>query len=414
VARNPPPIQARAARPFSLVRPRPDVGGGLSEAVLLDLRPHPAFIVLRSWGVLLMAGVAGWLAWWLGGRFAAPATGAFAAAGTGAVAIFLLVWNALVWGSRRYQLTTRRLIRTAGVIDRSTVEIPLERVQHLEFYRSFSERLLGLGSLGFSTAGSAWTDMVWLMIDHPQERLAQVRAAIREGSGAAMPDGEGGGGSGPRAGAGRQLEGKGGNEGEGRLPIIGLAGGIGAGKSEVARILEQLGCLVIDSDQQARQALDRAEVREQLVQWWGPGILKPDGAVDRSQIAKIVFAHEDQRRRLERLIHPLVRARRGDLIRDARAAGARAAVVDAPLLFEAGVDEECDAVIFVDAPRALRLRRVREHRGWTEAELSRRERAQLPLEEKKQRSTHLVSNTGDRDALAADVERVLTSIAGGG
>jgi dephospho-CoA kinase len=272
------------------------------------------------------------------------------------------------------------------------------------------------------------------MIEHPQDHLLQARAAIGAGSAppapppaphALDPGPESGGESSPPASThphtpfptpAAQVKRAGRPGGDRPLPIVGLAGGIGAGKSEVASILERLGCFVIDSDQQARQALDRPEVREQLIQWWGRGILKPSPnkeAIDRSQVARIVFAHEDQRRRLEGLIHPLVRARREDLIRDARAAGARAAVIDAPLLFEAGVDEECDAIIFVDAPRAMRVQRVRENRGWDEAELDRRERAQLPLEEKRRRSTHLVTNGGDRDALAEQVAHVLTSITGG-
>jgi dephospho-CoA kinase len=190
------------------------------------------------------------------------------------------------------------------------------------------------------------------------------------------------------------------------IPVVGIAGGIGSGKSAVARILSELGAVVIDSDTQAKAALEQPEVRAELARWWGPGVLHPDGSVDRKRIADIVFHHERERQRLEALIHPLVRQSRAALIRQARAAGAPLAVIDAPLLFEAAVDAECDAVIFVDTPRDLRLDRLAASRGWDDAELSRRERSQLPLQEKRRRSTHTVTNFGDPAALRAQVEAV--------
>jgi dephospho-CoA kinase len=235
-------------------------------------------------------------------------------------------------------------------------------------------------------AGAAARATGWAMQNQP--RAQQDRAGARSGQG-------------PVAGRGD------------RLPVIGLAGGIGSGKSEVARLLAARGCYVIDSDAAAREVLQRPEVRDELVRWWGRGILGTDGSVDRRAVAKIVFADPEERRRLEGLVHPLVRARRGELIEEARRRGAPAAVIDAPLLFEAEVDRECDAVIFVDAPRQERLRRVRESRGWSKEELERREGAQMPLEEKRRRSTYVVENAGDREALGRAVAEVLGRIVGG-
>lgn len=185
------------------------------------------------------------------------------------------------------------------------------------------------------------------------------------------------------------------------IVVIGIAGGVGSGKSEVTRAFERLGAVVIDSDAQARAALEQPEVKAELVRWWGEGVLGADGGVDRKAVADIVFRDERERKRLEGLIHPLVRSRREEIIRGARARGAKVAVIDAPLLFEAGVDAECDAVVFVDAPRDIRLARVRTSRGWDEAELDRRERNQLALKEKRARSRYVIENTGDR----ADLER---------
>ncbi len=196
----------------------------------------------------------------------------------------------------------------------------------------------------------------------------------------------------------------------GRPMVIGLVGGIGAGKSAVAKILADLGCIVSDSDAQARAALDEPAVREQLITWWGKEILSPDGRVDRAKVAKIVFDRPRDRQRLEGLIHPRVRAERQRTYEFAEQSGAPAVVIDAPLLFEANVDQECDAVIFVDAPPAQRLARVRESRGWDESELTRRESAQLSLEEKKARSGYVVVNDADLAALRDRVGEVFERI----
>lgn len=381
-----------------------------AEQAILRIRPHAMFIILRSAGIITLVIAVAAVMFWLTDLFRAPvgiAKGA-AMAAAGILAL-LLIWNTLAWSMRSYSLTTRRLIRDAGVLRRSRLEIPLDRIQHIQMYRSLRERLFGLGTLGFSTAGTASTEMVWLMIDRPEERLAQVRAAIENAPGASAapaPRQERPSSETPAASPAPAPP----HPPAADLPVIGLAGGIGSGKSEVARIFESLGCFVIDSDKQARAALDRPEVRDQLIRWWGRAILKDSGEVDRSEIARIVFADARERRRLESLVHPLVRARRAELIADALARRAVAAVIDAPLLFEAGVDQECDAVVFVDTPRDLRLKRLRQSRGWSEAELERREQAQMRLDEKRRRSSYIIANTGDREVLARQVEQVLADV----
>jgi dephospho-CoA kinase len=193
--------------------------------------------------------------------------------------------------------------------------------------------------------------------------------------------------------------------------VIGLAGGIGSGKSLVAAILAELGCIVIDLDREARAALDRPDVREELQRWWGPGVFGPDGRVDRSRVAAIVFKDEGERRRLEGLIHPLVKATRGEMVGRAADAGAPAVVVDAPLLFEAGVDKECDVVVFVDAPLGARLERVRATRGWGPEELQRRESVQWGLDVKRRLADHVVVNDTGPDDLRARVAAVFQTIA---
>lgn len=192
--------------------------------------------------------------------------------------------------------------------------------------------------------------------------------------------------------------------------VIGIAGGIGAGKSAVAAEFAQLGCLVIDSDREARALLRRDDVRKTLVEWWGRGVLDSTGEVDRSAVARIVFSDEAQRKRLEGLTHPMLRSNRETVKALAKERGAPAVILDAPLLFEAGLDAECDAVVFVDTPRPERLRRVVEARGWDEAELARRENSQWPLEDKRRRSDYVLRNDRDEATLRQGVARVLDEI----
>lgn len=188
--------------------------------------------------------------------------------------------------------------------------------------------------------------------------------------------------------------------------VIGLAGGIGSGKSAVARAFAGLGCVVIDSDEEAHAAIDRPDVRDELKRWWGPAVIGTDGRIDRARVAQIVFRDETQRRRLEGLVHPLLRTTRASIIEEARRAGAPAVILDAPLLYEAGLEGECDVVVFVAAPREERLERVRRSRGWDEAELDRREKNQMPLELKMRDADHVLSNASAEADLVARVAEV--------
>lgn len=194
-----------------------------------------------------------------------------------------------------------------------------------------------------------------------------------------------------------------------RIPVIGLCGGIGAGKSAVAGILADLGCVVSDSDRDAREVLADPEVLEVLRGWWGDDVVGTDGRLDRSRIAGRVFGDDSERARLEGLVHPRLHRLREARFR-AAAADTRALVIDAPLLFEAELDAQCDAVLFIDAPLRRRVDRVVGGRGWDEAELHRRERAQIPLDEKRSRATHVIENHGTAMELEAGVRTVLDRI----
>jgi len=192
-------------------------------------------------------------------------------------------------------------------------------------------------------------------------------------------------------------------------PTIGIAGGIGSGNSTVARILSRLGCEVCISDDAARAVLAAPEVRSAIIARAGPAVAAPDGTIDRAALGRAIFVDAALRADIERIMHPRIEAlRRAQFAR--APLSTRAFIIDAPLLFEVGLERECDAVIFVDAPREHRLARVRSTRGWDDAELARREASQIPLDEKRRRSTDVVENSGDPAALEAIVARALDAI----
>ncbi len=196
-----------------------------------------------------------------------------------------------------------------------------------------------------------------------------------------------------------------------RKPVIGLIGGIGSGKSLVARCLAQFGCAVIDADALAREALQSLDVRRQLTAWWGPDVLDGEGRVDREAVAARVFEDESQLRRLEGLIHPKVHQQRQHLRAQHQADPSVVAIVeDCPLLIEAGLDGACDAIIFVRASRPVRLRRVAEDRGWSPEELARREKRQAPLDIKARRADYVIDNDAGVDQCCAQARRVLSQI----
>jgi len=199
------------------------------------------------------------------------------------------------------------------------------------------------------------------------------------------------------------------------IPIIGITGGIGSGKSHVARLFGELGCAVIDSDAQVHAAYRDPAVLQELRQWWGDEVLKADGTINRAAVAKRVFGDPRQRQRLEALVHPIVeRARNREMLDvvDSASGGAQplAFVWDTPLLFEAGLREKCDAVVFVDAPRAVRLDRVAKTRGWGPEELARRENSQWPLDKKKNLSDDVIRNAAEAEDPRSQVRQVLSRI----
>jgi len=181
-------------------------------------------------------------------------------------------------------------------------------------------------------------------------------------------------------------------------PILGLIGAIGAGKSTAAACLAELGGEVVDCDALGHEAIELPAVKSKLVARWGEGILKDGGGINRRTVGRIVFGDPAERAALEAEMFPaiadLVKARLASLD-----ASVRFAVLDAAVLLEAGWKAMCDRIVYIDAPKDVRLARLAARSGWTADELDRREAAQWSSERKMQSSDAVISNTGTRDAL---------------
>ncbi len=196
-------------------------------------------------------------------------------------------------------------------------------------------------------------------------------------------------------------------------PIIGLVGGVSSGKSVVADMLADCGCGVIDADSLAHQCLDTPDCIKKIQEWWGESVIASHGVPRSKKIAEIVFADPAELKRLEDLLYPLIAARQKVMIADYVADDSILGIVlDAPKLYEAGVDKLCDAVIFVKANQATRISRVVGIRGWTDFQLAQRERMQDSLAMKEERSDYVVKNDSDLGALRSQVEQTFSSILG--
>jgi len=203
-------------------------------------------------------------------------------------------------------------------------------------------------------------------------------------------------------------------------PVIGLIGGIGGGKSQVSGMLSARGAIVIVADAIGHELLDDPEVRDQIVGRFGVDVMKrpaslADAAprIDRQALGAIVFADPAARRQLEAILHPRMRARFAESIDRAAQVdgpGLRWIVLDAAILLEAGWDDLCDLIVFVDAPRAERVRRVIDERDWSDETLESRERAQWPIVEKRRRADFVIANDAGFDHLSAEIDRFLAFV----
>ena len=192
--------------------------------------------------------------------------------------------------------------------------------------------------------------------------------------------------------------------------MLGLTGGIGSGKSTVARLIADLGVPVLDADQLAREVVEpgRPALAEVAAAW--PAAIGPDGKVDRKRLAAIVFADPAQRLRLERIMHPRIQALAGERLAALAAGGETLAFYEASLLVESGRSKDFDGLVVVSASPERQLERVLARGGLTRPQAEARIAAQLPLAAKVRVATHLIDNDKDLAATRAEVARLVDSL----
>jgi dephospho-CoA kinase len=189
---------------------------------------------------------------------------------------------------------------------------------------------------------------------------------------------------------------------------VGLTGGIGSGKSTVAARLEELGALIVDADRIAREVVEPGTPGlAAIVEEFGPGVLLPDGSLDRTALGRIVFGDETRRAALNAIVHPLVYSRRTELV--AAAADDVIVVEDIPLLVENSLGAGFPLVMVVHAPAAERVRRIVASRTMTEDDAWARVRAQADDDARRAAADVWLDNSGSRDDTAAAVDDIWAS-----
>lgn len=188
--------------------------------------------------------------------------------------------------------------------------------------------------------------------------------------------------------------------------LVGLTGGIGAGKSTVADLLAERGAVIVDADEVARAVVEPGQpALAKLVERFGAGILDADGRLDRSAVAKLAFVDDDTRRDLEAITHPAINEEFGRRV--AEAPSDAIVVLDVPLLVESPQARErgYETVIVVEAPRDVRLARL-EARGVDPADAEARMAAQAGDDERRKIATYVVDNGGERSSLESQVDEI--------
>ena len=187
------------------------------------------------------------------------------------------------------------------------------------------------------------------------------------------------------------------------MVVVGLTGGIGSGKSTVSRMLADLGAVVIDADQLAREVVEPHEPAfARVVERFGPGVVGPDGRLDRPALGAIVFRDPKARADLEAITHPAIGVRMAEMMA-AEAGTDHVVVLDVPLLVESGRTNTA-GVIVVDCPEELAIERLERDRGMDADEIRRRMAAQATRQERLDKADFVIVNDGSRERLREQVE----------
>lgn len=195
--------------------------------------------------------------------------------------------------------------------------------------------------------------------------------------------------------------------------VVGLTGGIGSGKSTVAGLLAAKGAAVVDADRLARDVVAPGTPGlADVMARFGPAVVAGDGSLDRAALAQVVFGDPVALADLNAMVHPLVRAGIDQRLVELRASGPAVVVLEIPLLVESGRSYGAAAVIVVDCPPEVALRRLVQGRGMDEADARRRMAAQISRVERLAAADIVIDNSGPLEALAAEVDRVWEAITG--
>lgn len=190
--------------------------------------------------------------------------------------------------------------------------------------------------------------------------------------------------------------------------VAGLTGGIATGKSTVSRMLASMGAGVVDADRIARQVVARGlPAWQRIVTAFGRGVLLPEGEINRPVLADMVFGHPDKQATLNRIVHPEVRLemrRRVERLRQSKSTDV--AILDVPLLIEAGWHDDLNEIILVYAPELLQLQRLMARDGLSQGDASRRIGSQMPIDQKRALSTIVIDNSGSLEATREQAEAV--------
>ncbi|KAM6107896.1 dephospho-CoA kinase domain-containing protein [Pterocles gutturalis] len=190
--------------------------------------------------------------------------------------------------------------------------------------------------------------------------------------------------------------------------LVGLSGGIASGKSTVVAVFRELGCAVIDADVIAREVVQpRLKAYQQIVRYFGTGILLENGEINREALGNIIFSHPEKRQLLNSITHPEIQKEMLKQIFKYFLLGYRYVILDIPLLFETKRLTKLmkhTVVVYCDPP--AQLSRLMRRNGLSQAEAEARIAAQLPLDEKRKLATHVIDNSGDRESTRRQVLRL--------
>lgn len=190
------------------------------------------------------------------------------------------------------------------------------------------------------------------------------------------------------------------------MKTLGVTGGIGSGKTTVCGIFKELGAWIFSADDEAKRLMLEADVRREIIDAFGTESYDSEGNLNRKYLAETVFHDDDAIRRINGIVHPRVFQSFERMRTKAEDEGAPLLVHEAAILYESGGDKHVDAVAVVDAPEEVRIRRVMERDGSTEAAVRARIENQWPAEELRTRADFVIQNDGEESALLAQVERV--------